>query len=284
MTKFFKLTLISCLSLLMLNGCFWTKEATKTRHDSHSTQTETDSSDKEVTVSARQPQNQEQKKIPVFILLGPPGCGKGTQAQIITTEHNIPQISTGNILRAAIKRETPLGLKVKSITDRGLLVPDDIIINLVKERIAQSDCKNGFLLDGFPRTIAQAKALSNTNIPVNHVIEIAVPDETIIERISGRCIHPASGRTYHICNNPPQRAGTDNITGEPLIHRKDDQQETFKQRLAVYHEQTQPLLSYYQQMSQQADNRLCFNTISGVGPIEEIAETVLKILSQEKNV
>ncbi|MFZ9963522.1 MAG: adenylate kinase, partial [Burkholderiales bacterium] len=177
-----------------------------------------------------------------LILLGPPGAGKGTQAAFITEKFNIPQISTGDMLRAAVKAGSPMGLEAKKHMDSGGLVPDDVIIGLVKERISQADCTNGFLFDGFPRTIPQADALKAANVSLDHVIEIDVDDKEIINRLSGRRVHPGSGRTYHIQFNPPKKEGKDDVTGEDLIQRDDDKEETIKKRLEVYHEQTELLV------------------------------------------
>src|SRR5512144_3040541 len=188
-----------------------------------------------------------------LILLGPPGAGKGTQAQYICDAYGIPQISTGDMLRAAVKAGTPLGRQVKKVMDSGALVSDDIIIGLVKERIAQPDCANGFLFDGFPRTIPQADALTAAGIKLDVVLEIDVPDEAIIERMSGRRTHPASGRTYHIKFNPPKVPDRDDVTGEPLIQRDDDKEETVRNRLAVYQRQTRPLVAYYSAWASQGD-------------------------------
>jgi adenylate kinase len=180
-----------------------------------------------------------------IILLGAPGAGKGTQATFIKEKFNIPQISTGDMLRAAVKAGTPLGLKAKGFMDSGGLVPDDVIIGLVSERIKENDCANGFLFDGFPRTIPQAEAMKNAGVTIDYVVEIDVPDEAIVERMSGRRSHPASGRTYHIKFNPPKVTGKDDLTGEDLVQREDDKEETVKTRLKVYHDQTEPLVKYY---------------------------------------
>ena len=179
------------------------------------------------------------------ILLGAPGAGKGTQAQYICKEFGIPQISTGDMLRAAVKAETPLGLAAKEVMDAGRLVSDDIILGLVKERLEQPDCSNGCLFDGFPRTIPQAEALRDSGVDIDHVVEVAVDDEEIIERMAGRRVHLASGRTYHIIYNPPKKDGFDDETGEPLIQRDDDQESVVRDRLSVYHEQTEPLIHFY---------------------------------------
>ena len=184
-----------------------------------------------------------------IILLGPPGAGKGTQAQNITREFSIPQISTGDMLRAAIKAGTELGLKAKAVMDAGQLVSDDIILGLVKERIAKDDCKNGFLFDGFPLTIPQAQALVDAGITIDAVVELQVPDEKIVKRMSGRRVHLASGRTYHIVYNPPKVEGKDDVTGEPLVTRPDDQEDTVRARLKVYHSQTEPLVDFYKDLA-----------------------------------
>ena len=210
-----------------------------------------------------------------FILLGPPGAGKGTQASFITKKFAVPQISTGDMLRAAIKAGTALGLKAKQIMDAGQLVPDDVIIGLVKTRIGQADCTGGFLFDGFPRTLAQADAMKTAGLQIDYVIEIAVPDEEIIQRMSGRRVHPASGRTYHIKFNPPKVADKDDLTGEPLILRQDDQSETVKERLRVYHAQTKPLIEYYEKWAASGDPkapRHC--AVSGIGTVEQIRDRV----------
>ena len=179
------------------------------------------------------------------ILLGPPGAGKGTQAQFICEHYAIPQISTGDMLRAAVKAESELGLQVKEVMTSGGLVSDEIIIALVKERIKEADCVNGFLFDGFPRTIPQAEALQEAGVTIDKVLEIAVADEEIVSRMSGRRVHEASGRTYHVVNNPPKQEGVDDVTGEPLVQREDDQEDTVRKRLSVYHEQTKPLVNFY---------------------------------------
>ncbi len=214
-----------------------------------------------------------------IILLGAPGAGKGTQAQVITKSFGVSQISTGDMLRAAIKAETSLGLKVKSIIDSGELVSDDIMMALVKERIAEPDCANGFLLDGFPRTIPQAQALVAHGINIEHVVEIDVPDEEIIRRISGRRIHPASGRIYHIVYNPPKVSDTDDVTMEPLVQRKDDKEITVRKRLEVYHQQTKPLTEFYQHI-EETSHLIRYHKISGVGSVELISESVLTAIRQ----
>ena len=210
-----------------------------------------------------------------IILLGSPGSGKGTQAQFITEKYMIPQISTGDMLRAAVKQGTPLGIEAKKVMDAGGLVSDEIILGLIKERITQADCKKGFLLDGFPRTIAQAEGLISMQVTIDHVIEIAVDDKDIIKRMAGRRVHPASGRTYHINFNPPKQAGLDDVTGESLIQRDDDQEDIVKKRLMVYHDQTKPLVNFYS-----ADNSAVqFSSITGVGQVNEITEKVLAVLA-----
>jgi adenylate kinase len=213
-----------------------------------------------------------------LILLGPPGAGKGTQATFIALEKKIPHISTGDMLREAIKNGTELGLKAKAVMDAGNLVSDDLIIELVKERISQNDCKNGFLFDGFPRTIPQAEALKENNVEINAVIELVVVDEEIIKRMSGRRIHLASGRTYHVDYNPPKKTGLDDETGEKLIIRKDDEPATVKDRLKVYWTQTQPLIEYYSNYK----NTLDFNylTVDGTLSVEEIKNNIKAFLSQ----
>ena len=211
-----------------------------------------------------------------LILLGAPGVGKGTQAQFITETYQIPQISTGDMLREAVKAETPLGLKVKAVMDRGDLVTDDIIIALVKDRISQPDCENGFLFDGFPRTIPQADALVDQGIDLDAIVEIAVPFDEIIKRMSGRRVHPGSGRTYHVEYNPPVKEGVDDETGEPLIQRKDDHEDTVRDRLKVYEEQTSPLVAYYQ--AKASSSQLQYFSIEGLGTVVEIKEKVLEAL------
>jgi adenylate kinase len=214
-----------------------------------------------------------------LILLGPPGAGKGTQATTICRHYGIPQISTGDMLRAAVKAGTPLGLAAKKVMDAGNLVSDDIIIGLVKERIAQADCANGFLFDGFPRTIPQAEAMKNAAVVLEVVLEIDVPDEAIIERMSGRRVHEASGRSYHVKFNPPKVAGKDDVTGEPLIQRKDDSEETVRNRLDVYQKQTRPLVAYYSAWASQGDPAAPrYRKISGMGSVEEIGARALAAL------
>ncbi|MCX7084176.1 MAG: adenylate kinase [Methylococcales bacterium] len=209
-----------------------------------------------------------------IILLGSPGSGKGTQAQFITEKYSIPQISTGDMLRAAVREGTPLGIEAKKIMDAGGLVSDDIILGLIKDRITLADCANGFLLDGFPRTIAQAEGLATMGISIDYVIEINVADEEIVTRIEGRRVHPASGRSYHVVFNPPKVTGIDDVSGEALIQRDDDKEETVRKRLAVYHAQTKPLVDFYSAATQNVK----FATISGVGSVDEITNKVFEIL------
>ncbi|MCS5708302.1 adenylate kinase [Candidatus Berkiella cookevillensis] len=214
-----------------------------------------------------------------LILLGPPGAGKGTQSHFIKERYNIPQISTGDMLRQAVQDDTEIGRKAKFIMETGGLVPDDVIIELVQERIHKTDCEHGFLLDGFPRTLAQAKALSLTNISFDHVIEIDLDDEIIVKRLSGRWVHPASGRSYHVENNPPRKPFKDDFTGEPLVQRDDDQEVTIRKRLSVYRTQTQPVASYYLSMAA-ADktNTLKFFKIDGSQPPLVIFEKIAQEL------
>ena len=216
------------------------------------------------------------------ILLGAPGAGKGTQAQYICKEFGIPQISTGDMLRAAVKAETPLGLAAKEVMDAGRLVSDDIMIGLVKERLEQPDCANGCLFDGFPRTIPQAEALRDSGVDIDHVVEVAVDDEEIIERMAGRRVHLASGRTYHIIYNPPKKDGFDDETGEPLIQRDDDQESVVRDRLSVYHEQTEPLIHFYTSwVKTDPAGAPSMNRIQGVGQVEEIRDEIFKALKGE---
>jgi len=209
-----------------------------------------------------------------IILLGPPGAGKGTQAEHICEKFSIPKISTGDMLRAAVKAGTPLGIAAKQVMEHGGLVSDDIIIGLVKERIQESDCENGYLLDGFPRTIGQADALKAEGVAIDHVIEIQVPDEDIVARMSGRRLHSASGRTYHVVFNPPRVEGKDDQTGEPLIQRADDLEEIVRDRLGVYHEQTQPLVDYYSDDALKISSGLKFSVVSGVGALYEVKQRI----------
>jgi len=209
-----------------------------------------------------------------IILLGSPGSGKGTQAQFITEKYAIPQISTGDMLRAAVREGTPLGLEAKKVMDAGQLVSDEIILGLIKERITQDDCKNGFLLDGFPRTIPQADGLKAMGVEIDTVIEIDVPDENIVTRMAGRRVHLASGRSYHTQFNPPKVENIDNETGEALIQREDDKEETVRNRLRVYHEQTKPLVEYYSV----PERGVKFHSIAGVGSVEEITAKIFAVL------
>lgn len=214
-----------------------------------------------------------------IILLGAPGAGKGTQAQFLTKKFDIPQISTGDMLRAAIKAGTQMGKLAKEAMDAGKLVTDDIIIGLVKDRIAQDDCKNGYLLDGFPRTLAQADAVTNAGIKIDAVIEIDVPDEEIVKRMSGRRAHLASGRTYHIVYNPPKVEGKDDLTGEDLVQRDDDKEEVVLDRLKVYHEQTEPLIGYYkEQASKNSDIK--YITVDGTADIKDVEDAIVKGLAE----
>lgn len=214
-----------------------------------------------------------------IILLGPPGAGKGTQAAALCEAFDIPQISTGDMLRAAVKAGTELGKAAKAVMDAGELVSDDIIIGLVKERIAEPDCANGFLFDGFPRTIAQADALQHAGVPIDAVVEIQVDDESIIQRMVGRRVHPGSGRVYHLEHAPPQTPGQDDVTGEPLVQRDDDKESTVRQRLAVYHEQTRPLVDYYQGLSQQkGDDAPRYVCVNGEGEIDVVRERIINAL------
>ncbi|MEO5686912.1 MAG: adenylate kinase [Burkholderiaceae bacterium] len=215
-----------------------------------------------------------------LILLGAPGAGKGTQAAFICQKFGIPPISTGDMLRAAVKAGTPLGLAAKQVMDAGGLVSDSLIIDLVKERIAQPDCANGFLFDGFPRTIPQADAMKAAGVKLDHVLEIDVPDSAIIDRMSGRRVHAASGRTYHVHNNPPRTEGLDDVTGEPLSQRPDDAEEIVRKRLATYHEQTEPLVAYYSQWAATGDTLAphC-HKISGTGSVDDITQRALAALA-----
>ena len=218
-----------------------------------------------------------------LILLGGPGAGKGTQANYIKERYQIPQISTGDMLRAAVKAGTELGKKAKEVMDAGGLVPDDIIIGLVKERIQASDCQKGFLFDGFPRTIPQADAMKEAGVPIDAVVDIDVPDAEIIKRMSGRRVHLASGRTYHVVFNPPKDDGKDDETGEPLIQRDDDKEETVRKRLEVYHAQTEPLIGYYKNWKGTGEAAAPnYIRIEGVGKVDEIRDAVFKALDTYK--
>jgi adenylate kinase len=215
------------------------------------------------------------------ILLGGPGAGKGTQANYIKEKYGIPQISTGDMLRAAVKAGTPLGIEAKKVMDAGGLVSDDIILGLIDERLKEDDCKNGYLFDGFPRTLAQADSLKNNDVPVDAVVEIDVDDNEIIKRMSGRRVHLSSGRTYHVTFNPPKEAGKDDETGEPLIQRDDDQQDTVKERLNVYHDQTEPLISYYSSWTEQGgEGAPRYVKINGIGKVEEIRDAIFAGLGE----
>jgi len=215
-----------------------------------------------------------------LILLGPPGAGKGTQANFIKEKFGIPQISTGDMLRAAVKAGTPLGIEAKKVMDAGGLVSDEIIIGLVKDRLQQPDCNSGYMFDGFPRTIPQAEAMKEAGVPIDYVLEIDVPDEDIVERMGGRRVHVASGRTYHVKFNPPKVEGKDDVTGEPLIQRDDDQEATVRKRLEVYHSQTKPLVAYYSDWAATGDDKApkC-RKISGQGKVEEITARAFEALA-----
>jgi adenylate kinase len=216
-----------------------------------------------------------------LILLGAPGAGKGTQANFIKEKYNIPQISTGDMLRAAIKAGTEMGLAAKKVMDAGQLVSDDIIIGLVKERLKESDCANGYLFDGFPRTVAQADAMKDSGVKIDYVLEIDVPDEMIVERMTGRRTHQPSGRVYHVKFNPPKAEGLDDLTGEPLVQRDDDQEETVKKRLAVYHNQTEVLLGYYNKWAQSGlPGAPKYRKITGVGPVEQVRDAAFAALAE----
>ena len=218
-----------------------------------------------------------------LILLGGPGAGKGTQANFIKDRYQIPQISTGDMLRAALKEGTQLGLKAKEYMDAGKLVPDEVIIGLVKERIKEPDCKKGFLFDGFPRTIPQADAMKEAAVPIDAVVDINVPDEEIIKRMGGRRVHLASGRTYHLIFNPPKEPGKDDKTGEPLIQRDDDKEETVRKRLDVYHAQTEPLVAYYNDWEKSGESGAAkYIRIEGVGKVEEIRDKIFAALDSLK--
>ena len=213
-----------------------------------------------------------------IILLGPPGAGKGTQAQFISKEYDIPQISTGDMLRAAIKEGSELGKQAKDVMNAGGLVSDDLIINLVQERIAKPDCVNGCILDGFPRTIPQAQALADANVTIDHVIEISVPDDEIVKRLSGRRQHAGSGRVYHIDHNPPKVEGIDDVTGEPLIQREDDKEATIRDRLATYHEQTSTLVGFYQDKAKEGGDAPKYDKFDGTQGIDDVKQQILSAL------
>ena len=215
-----------------------------------------------------------------LILLGPPGAGKGTQAAFVTQQFGIPQISTGDMLRAAVKAGTPLGLEAKKVMDAGGLVSDDLIIGLVRDRLTQPDCAGGYLFDGFPRTIRQADALKEAGIALDYVVEIEVPEEDIIERMSGRRVHPASGRSYHVRFNPPKQADIDDVTGEALVQRDDDREDTVRHRLSVYRDQTRPLVDYYSSWADSGDAAAPkYRKVAGVGAVEEIKQRVVGALA-----
>jgi adenylate kinase len=214
-----------------------------------------------------------------LILLGPPGAGKGTQANFIKDAFGIPQISTGDMLRAAINAGTPVGLAAKRVMDRGQLVSDDVIIGLVKDRLAEPDCAKGYLFDGFPRTIPQAEAMKDAKVRIDYVLEIDVPDAVIVARMSGRRVHVASGRTYHVTFNPPKVAGVDDVTGEPLVQRVDDREETVADRLAVYHAQTEPLIAYYTRWAQGGDAEAPrLRRVDGTGSVDAVRDACLAAL------
>ena len=219
-----------------------------------------------------------------LILLGAPGAGKGTQAQFIREHYGIPQISTGDMLRAAVKAQTPLGIAAKKVMDSGALVSDDIIIGLVSDRLTEADCANGYLFDGFPRTVPQADAMKHAGVAIDHVLEIAVPDSDIIERITGRRVHSGSGRVYHVAFNPPKTPGHDDVTGEPLVQRDDDLEPTVRRRLEVYHAQTEILISYYSQWAERGSRAgepeaPLYRKVSGTGTVDEIRSRVFAALS-----
>lgn len=214
-----------------------------------------------------------------IILLGAPGAGKGTQAQFLMQRYDIPQISTGDMLRAAVKEGSELGKQAKKVMDEGGLVPDDMIIALVKERINQKDCQNGFLFDGFPRTIPQAEALQSQGIEIDFVLEISVDDEEIVNRLNGRRVHPGSGRVYHLEHAPPKQEGVDDETGEPLIQRDDDKEATVRKRLQVYHQQTKPLVDFYKRLSEQGAKPQCIS-IKGVGTVDQIKQALVSVIEQ----
>lgn len=220
-----------------------------------------------------------------LMLLGGPGAGKGTQALRLIERYKIPQISTGDMLRAAIAQGTPLGLSAKKIMETGGLVSDDIIIGLVRERLKKSDCANGFLFDGFPRTIIQADALKQAGIYLDHVIEIVVDDEEIIKRISGRRIHQPSGRVYHVQNHPPKQEGIDDVTGDPLIQREDDKEETVRRRLEVYHNQTAPLINYYKAWAERESHGAPeFHSICGTGDVDEVFQKIINSIAAKEEI
>jgi adenylate kinase len=215
-----------------------------------------------------------------IILLGPPGAGKGTQAAFVTEAFGVPQISTGDMLRAGVNEGTALGLQAKKVMDAGKLVSDDIIVGLVKQRIEEVDCRDGFLFDGFPRTLGQAEALKDNNIPISHVVEIDVPDDEVIRRMSGRRVHLPSGRTYHVVFNPPKVEGKDDVTGEDLVQRDDDKEETVRKRLQVYRDQTAPLVDYYTRWQANGDpGAPRYIRVTGLGRVEEVRDAILEALN-----
>ena len=214
-----------------------------------------------------------------LILLGPPGAGKGTQAQFISEKYAVPQVSTGDMLRAAIKAGTELGKKVKDVMDSGALVSDELIIALVEDRIQQADCVNGFLLDGFPRTIPQAQALKDAGIPIDFVVEISVEDDQIVSRLSGRRVHEGSGRVYHVEHNPPQVVDQDDVTGEPLLQREDDREATIRNRLEVYHSQTEPLVAFYTELANADNQAPAFKSVDGLGQLDAVQARIVTALS-----
>lgn len=218
-----------------------------------------------------------------ILFLGQPGAGKGTQAQFLIERFGIPQIATGDMLRSAIRANAPLGLEAKSYMDRGALVPDDLVIRLVKERIAQPDCTKGFIFDGFPRTLPQAEALKAAGVDLDFVIELDVSDDEILRRMSGRRVHPASGRSYHVIFNPPKVEGQDDVTGEPLVQRPDDAEETVKKRIAVYHAETKPLVGFYISLAKRGDTRAPgYAAIKGIGKVEEVRDQIFRALDSHQ--
>ena len=218
-----------------------------------------------------------------ILFLGQPGAGKGTQAQFLIERYGIPQIATGDMLRSAVRAGAPLGLEAKSYMDRGALVPDDLVIRLVKERIAQPDCAKGFIFDGFPRTLPQAGALKAAGVDLDFVIELDVSDDEILRRMSGRRVHPASGRSYHVIFNPPKVEGKDDVTGEPLVQRPDDAEETVKKRIAVYHAETEPLVGFYVSLAHSGDARAPgYAAIAGIGKVEDVRDQIFRALDARK--